>query len=103
MKIDTRAFAIAFTLLMVGIILAITVWTRLSSQFGREFMDVFNSVHPHPFRATREGLSLAEEAYGSGLDVFYTLVDSLIFSLSFGLLYNRLARSNEQKEPETDA
>lgn len=95
MKIDTRAFAIAFSVLMVLIILAISIWTRLSTQFGREFMDVFNSVHPHPFRATLEGLSTTEEAYGLGLDVFYTLVDSLIFAFGFGALYNRLARSSE--------
>jgi hypothetical protein len=90
MKLNVRAFAISFTVIFAVLILGISIWSRTSTQFGAEFMDVFNSVHPHPFRATLQGLSTLEHVYGAALDLFYAVIDSLIFSFSFGLLYNRL-------------
>lgn len=93
MQINAKAFAITFTTIFAVLMLAISVWSRTSTQFGAEFMDVFNSLHPHPFRATLASLSTVEHAYGVALDVFYTVVDSLILSLSFCLLYNRLSRA----------
>ncbi len=94
MKLDAKAFAITFTTIFAVLILVISIWARASTQFGAEFMDAFNSVHPHPFRASLENLSTLEHVYGAALDVFYAVVDSLIFSFSFSFLYNRLARSD---------
>lgn len=95
MKINVRAFTIAFTVVLSVTLLVISVWTRSSASFGRELMDVFNSVHPHPFRASLEGLTLAEHFYGAALDLFYTIVDCLIFSLSFSMLYNWIVSRSE--------
>ena len=101
MKIDTRAFAIAFATIFGILILVISVWSRTSTQFGAEFMDVFNSVHPHPFRATLEGLTTLEHVYGAALDLFYAIIDSLIFAFSFSLLYNRLATSSDSNSGDS--
>ncbi len=90
-RLDAKAFAITFATIFGVLILVISIWTRVSTQFGAEFMSVFNSVHPHPFRATLAGLSVLEHTYGVALDLFYAVVDALIFSFSFCLLYNRLA------------
>ena len=88
MKINTRAFTISFTVIFAVIILIITIWSRASTQFGHEFIDAFNSVHPHPFRATLSGLEVQEHIYGALLDLFYAVIDSILFSLSFCLIYN---------------
>ena len=103
MKINIRAFTIAFTVVMSILILVITVWARLSGIFGREFMDLYNSVHPHPFRVTLGGLTPLEHVYGVGLDLFYAVVDSLVFSLSFGFLYNWLAGDVKSAENQDKA
>ncbi len=100
MQLNIRAFTISFTLLMTLLMLVITVWARLSLGFGMEFLDAFNSLHPHPFRASSGTIDLLENLYGVGFDLFYTFVDSLIFSLAFSLLYNRLARPPRQNEEE---
>ncbi|MCB1308013.1 MAG: hypothetical protein KDK30_07535 [Leptospiraceae bacterium] len=103
MKINTRAFIIAFTTIFAVLILLLTVWTRLSTQFGAEFMAVFNSVHPHPYRATVGGLQWHEEVFGAAIDFFYAVVDSLIFSLAFSSLYNWvLSRSDRTSGNSTE-
>ena len=103
MKINVKAFTITFTVIMVVLMLAISLWARLSAHFGHEFMDLFNSLHPHPFRASIAGLGWLETFYGLGLDLFYTLVDSLIFSLAFSTLYNFIqSRSEAQLEIEEE-
>lgn len=96
-KLDPRAFAFALTVFFAVLVLVITIWTRVpNSSFGQEFMDAFNSVHPHPFRASLEGLTFNEHIYGVVLDLFYTIMDALIFSLVFSFLYNWMsARSSE--------
>lgn len=99
MKINIKAFTTALTIIFTAMILIISIWTRLSTQFGQEFMSAFNSIHPHPFVATLDNLSMAEEFYGIGLDLFYAVIDSIIFSLGFALLYNKM--DTEQTEEET--
>ncbi|MEQ9363249.1 MAG: hypothetical protein RIF32_03345 [Leptospirales bacterium] len=102
MKLNAKAFAITFTTIFTVLILVISVWSRASTQFGAEFMDAFNSVHPHPFRASLESLSTLEHVYGAALDAFYAIVDSLIFAFSFCFLYNRLA-GEETGPRQTDS
>lgn len=103
MKLNAKAFAITFTTIFAILILVISVWARASTQFGAEFMDAFNSVHPHPFRASLESLSTLEHVYGTALDLFYAIIDSLIFSFSFCLLYNRLAKETGDDQPADSA
>lgn len=91
MQLNLRALAISFTIIFGLLILVLSIWSRVSTSFGKEFMDVFNSIHPHPFRATLSGLSSLEQVYGVALDLFYGVVDALLFSLGFGLLYNKFA------------
>ena len=88
MKINIKAFTLSFTIIMVILILIISIWSRVSIHFGKEFMNLYNSVHPHPFRATAGDIDTLGHFFGVGLDVFYAFVDSLIFSLGFGFLYN---------------
>lgn len=96
MKLQVTAFAISFTIVLTVIIGIISIWARTSSTFGKEFMDVFNSLHPHPFKATVSILSWKEHAFGIALDIFYILADSLIFSLSTASLYNWIAGRSKQ-------
>ena len=98
MKVNIKALCISLTVILTLLIMIISIWSRTSTQFGREFMELYNSVHPHPFRAASD-LKTLEHAYGVGLDMFYALVDSLIFALGFGLLYNWIAaRSQPEQE-----
>ena len=46
MKINIRAFTIAFTVVMSILILVITVWARLSGIFGREFIGTMLDDRP---------------------------------------------------------
>ncbi|MBX7059670.1 MAG: hypothetical protein K1X75_16520 [Leptospirales bacterium] len=98
MKIHLRAFAIAFSSISAAAILIISIWTRVSADFGDAFMDAYNSIHPHPFRATLESLSVGEQAAGATFDLFYAAIDGLIFSLSIALLYNRLAKKSDSDD-----
>ncbi len=105
-RIDPRAFAVALTVFFAVLILIVTIWTRVpNSSFGQEFMDAFNSVHPHPFRASLEGLTFNEHIYGVLLDLFYTIMDSLIFSWTFSFLYNWMAArsaADDARDNDTD-
>ncbi|MCR9140755.1 MAG: hypothetical protein NXI24_00680 [bacterium] len=102
MKLNAKAFAITFTTIFAVLIFVISVWSRASTQFGAEFMDAFNSVHPHPFRASLANLRPLEHFYGATLDLFYAIVDSLIFSFSFCFLYNRLAATESSDARQVD-
>lgn len=90
MKIRTSAFVTAFTTVLAIVVRVISAWSRISGQFGTAFMDAFNSVHPHPYLATNAGLTTLEHCFGTGLDLFYVVVDSVIFFLAVAYLYNRL-------------
>jgi len=59
-------------------------------------MNLYNSVHPHPFRVTAGDIDTMGHIFGIGLDVFYAFVDSLIFSLGFGFLYNWIQSKTEK-------
>lgn len=89
MKISIKAFALAISLTMTLLLLLISAWGRISPGFGQEFLEVFYSVHPHPFRATAANLKFWEHLFGLTFDFFYTLVDSLMFAVCVGLIYNR--------------
>lgn len=88
MRIHLRAFAISFTTVCSVLMLILTIWTRLSSGFGSDFMSAFQSIHPNPYGANHPDLSLSEQVLGSLFDLFYAAADALVFSLSFGGLYN---------------
>jgi hypothetical protein len=98
MKINIKTFVISLAVMLSVPLLIISIWTRLSLSFGREFMDFFNSIHPHPFRATFANLKLYEHLIGVSFDLFYILVDTIIFCLGFGLLYNWLNTRNNGKQ-----
>lgn len=100
MKLDLRALVVSAVALSTLLILIISVWSRLSFHFGAEFMAAYNAIHPHPFRAALESLTPLEHVYGVFLDVFYAGADAAILSLSFGMLYNKLAA---QRRPENSA
>lgn len=100
MRIHLLAFAISFTTVCSLIILILTVWTRLSSGFGSDFMSAFQSIHPNPYGANHSDLSLAEQALGSLFDLFYAAADALVFSLSTGGLYNFLTGRLNKSEAE---
>lgn len=100
MKINIKAFALAFSVLMILLLLLISTWGRLSPGFGQEFLEAFYSVHPHPYRATAANLQVWEHLFGLTFDFFYTLVDSLVFAVCFGLLYNRILALSSGKQPD---
>lgn len=97
MKIDFRAFILAWTIPLVVALLIISIWARLSGQFGIAFLQTYNSIHPHPFTAAHPALLWWEHAVGVLLDLFYAVVDAVIFSGIAALLYNRL--SSDPKPP----
>jgi len=100
MRLHLASFAISFTTLCSLIILILTVWTRLSSTFGGEFMSAFRSIHPNPYGAGDTDLTTLQTALGALFDLFYAATDSLVFSLGFGSLYNFLVSRTERKNPE---
>ena len=91
MRIHLRAFSISLTTIFSLLILILTIWTRLSSSFGSDFMSAFQSIHPNPYGANHSDLTLGEQALGSVFDLFYAATDALVFSLSFGSFYNFIA------------
>lgn len=93
MKIDLRAFILAWTIPLVLAMLVISIWARISGQFGIVFLETFNSIHPHPFTAAHPALLWWEHAVGVLLDFFYVVVDAVILSGAAALLYNRLSAS----------
>ncbi|MCE9599401.1 MAG: hypothetical protein K8S54_15660 [Spirochaetia bacterium] len=100
MRIHLTSFAISMTTLCSLIILVLTIWTRLSSTFGGEFMSAFQSIHPNPYGAGDTDLTLLQSVLGALFDLFYAATDSLLFSLGFGSLYNFLVRRAEKRIPE---
>ncbi len=95
MKMNVKAFTLAFSIIMTLLILVLSTWSRISTVFGVEFMMAFQSIHPHPFPGT-PGTDLPGNALGVLFDGAYALVDSVIFSLAFTFLYNRFARSSDE-------
>ncbi len=100
MRIHLLAFAISLTTVCSVIVLTLTIWTRLSSGFGSEFMSAFQSIHPNPYSANHSDLSIGEQVLGSLFDLFYAAADSLVFSLSSGGLYNFVAGRLNKSEVE---
>lgn len=93
MKIDLRAFIMAWTIPLVFSMLVISVWARLSGQFGIVFLQTYNSIHPQPFAAMYSTLLWWEHLAGVFIDLFYAVVDAVIFSGVAALLYNRLSQN----------
>ena len=102
MKIHVRAFALSFTIIFALLILLLSVWSRLSLTFGNAFMEAFTSIHPNPYAVMRPDLSLGQNAIGVAFDVFYAVVDSLVFSLSFTFLYNKFVPDSREADAEQD-
>ncbi len=95
MRIDFRSFILAWTIPLVVALLIISIWARLSGQFGMAFLEAFNSIHPHPFTAAHPALLWWEHVVGVFLDLFYAAVDAVVFSGIAALLYNRFSRSDQ--------
>jgi len=100
MRIHLTAFAISLTAVFSIFMLVITIWTRLSTSFGGEFMLAFQSIHPNPYGANNTDLTILEQVMGGGLDFFYAATDALILSLAFGSLYNFLVQRLTLKDSE---
>jgi len=100
MRIHLRAFSISLTTIFSLLILILTIWTRLSSSFGSDFMSAFQSIHPNPYGANHSDLTLGEQALGSMFDLFYAATDSLVFALGFGSLYNFLVNKLSKSDSE---
>jgi hypothetical protein len=97
MKLYPKSFTLTTMILWSVFILITTIWSRLSSNFGVEFMVMYHSIHPHPFLITKGDLSLTEQIYGSLFDLFYALVDAFIVGLSFSFIYNFFVDKIESK------
>ncbi len=100
MRIHLPSFAVSFTAVCALILLGLSAWTRISSSFGGEFMNAFQSVHPNPYGANNTDLTMIEQIMGTAFDFFYAAMDALIFSISFGSLYNLILGKTQKKESE---
>lgn len=106
MKLNSRAFTLAFTIIMTALILILSIWSRVSIHFGKAFMEIFQSVHPHPFQISAVNLTAVDHIFGVLLDLLYVIVDSIIFGLVLSRLYNWLADKSEapdKKSPKAAA
>ena len=72
------------------LILILSIWSRWSLVFGKEFMDAWSSIHPNIYQASRSDLEFVQHVYGVLFDFFYAVIDSIVFSAALSLLYNRL-------------
>ncbi len=88
MRLHLKSFTLTITAIWTIWILIISIWSRISSNFGLEFMVMYHSVHPHPFLITRGDLSITQHIYGILFDLFYAIVDAIIFGISFSIIYN---------------
>ena len=84
MKLDIKAFALAFGLIWGGSVLAVAVANQLWPGYGRLFLEVTASVYP----GYQPGVGIASIITGA----LYGLVDGAIGGAVFAWLYNRLAR-----------
>lgn len=91
-KTDIKAAIISVTIPFTVIMLILSVWSRVSVEFGIYFMQAFHSVHPHPFTVTAPGLLWYEHIFGVLFDVFYTAVDTAFLTGIIVFLYNRLKK-----------
>jgi hypothetical protein len=94
-RTDLKSLVISVTVPSAFVMLVISIWSRLSVQFGTYFMQAFNSLHPHPFTALETDLEWYEHMYGVLFDTLYTAVDVAFFVGVVGLLYNWQARKGE--------
>ncbi|MCB1168450.1 MAG: hypothetical protein KDK37_09640 [Leptospiraceae bacterium] len=90
MRFNIKALVLATTIPGSVTMLVLSVWSRLSVQFGSYFMQAFNSVHPHPFTALHPNLTWYEHIYGVLFDVGYTAIDIAFLAGVIGFLYNWL-------------
>jgi H+/gluconate symporter-like permease len=80
---------------MTALILILSIWSRVSVHFGKAFMEIFQSVHPHPFQISAVNLTAVDHIFGVLLDLLYVIVDSIIFGLILTRLYNWLVDRSE--------
>ncbi|GIX43254.1 MAG: hypothetical protein KatS3mg129_2987 [Leptospiraceae bacterium] len=97
MKIYPKSFTITIIIIWAIFILINTIWSRVSANYGIEFMVMYHSIHPHPFLITKGDLTLVQHIYGVLFDVFYAIVDAFIIGLSFSVIYNFLIDKIELK------
>ena len=88
MKFQIKPFVLAFTILCSSIFLVLAVWNAISG-FGKEIMDLLHSIYPNPFVSASfaSEISFGKRIMAVFLDLFYVVVDSLIFSLALSYLY----------------
>lgn len=97
MKIYIKSFTITISIIWLIFILITSVWSRVSSSYGIEFMVMYHSIHPHPYLITKGDLSVLQHFYGVLFDIFYAIVDSIILGLLFSIIYNYLIDKIEMK------
>jgi len=97
MKIYPKSFTMTLMILWSVFILITTIWSRISTNYGIEFMAMYHSVHPHPFLVTKGDLTLVQHFYGIMFDLFYAVVDAFIIGFLFSVIYNLLVDKIEIK------
>ena len=100
-KINKLALALSLGAVFGVVILIIALWHSISmaggGSFGKEFMDVFQSIHPSSFQHQQPiPYILVNTAYG--------FMDGFILGFVTALLYNVFYRTGAPtKEAETSA
>ena len=99
MRFNIKALVISTTLPASLVMLALSIWSRLSVSFGSYFMQAYNSIHLHPFTTLDPALLWHEQIFGVIFDVVYKAVDIAFLSGVVGLLYNWIAAKTGDEQP----
>ncbi len=108
MKLNIKAFSIAIMFFYAVIILIFGLW-HAATGFGKEFIKVFESLHPNFTRINFDPTvstfaSIGKNFFAIIINIIWSLIDGLIIGISVAGVYNFLVvREQKKKEKEQEA
>ncbi len=107
MKLNVKAFSIAIMLFYTVVILIFGIW-HSATGFGKEFIKVFESIHPSFTTINFDPTSSTFSSIGKNLfpifiNIIWSLIDGLIVGISISGIYNfMVTRELKKKEKEQE-
>ncbi len=103
---NLKAFTLAVMIFSGVIILVFGIW-HSATGFGKEFIKVFESIHPNFTRIEfMENISTMKSILKNIpailINLLWALIDGLIVGISIGALYNWLLKLDNAKAKQSD-
>ena len=106
MKLNVKAFSLAVMIFYGAVIFIFSIWHSLTG-FGREFLKMFESIHPSFINldfspAVSMGKSFVSNIGAVLINTLWAVIDALIIGVCIAGAYNWAIKKDEKKESPED-